>query len=93
MAELGTGEAAEKRANKLIDEVDYGREVEDTPVEEVWDGLLEELEGEAGKIVAFEEGAGIEGTAGDVGDIQAGEAVDRAGVSPELEGVGVLEHK
>ena len=91
VAELRAAETANDWADVLVDEAGDWGQVVDGVVEEVGDTLLEKLEGEAGEVVASEEGAGVEDTARDVGDVQAGEGVDLAGVTTELEGVWVGE--
>lgn len=89
LAKLGAGETSDDRADNLVDKSSNEAEVENTEVEEVGNGLLEQLEGEAGKVVALEQVLGVQNTTGDVRHIQTDEGVDLADVTTELEGVGV----
>lgn len=76
VAELRAAKAANDWADVLVDEASDWSEVVDSLIEEVRNSLLEELEGEAGKVVASEETARVKDAARDVGDVKASEGVD-----------------
>jgi hypothetical protein len=86
---LWAAEPANDRPDVFIDEVGDGRKVVERVVEEVRDALLQEAEGEAGEVVALEERGVAECATCQVGDIDAGEGVDLAGVA-SAEGSGQL---
>lgn len=90
LPELRAAEAANNGAHVLVDQVGDGSKVVDSVIEEVGNGLLQQLEGKAGKVVAGEESIGRENTAGDVSDVETRESVDLAGVATEFESVWVL---
>lgn len=89
LAKLRAGKSTQEGADELVDQLGDGGDVEDALVEEVRNGLFEEVEGEASEVVALEQVLDIEDTASDVSDIEADERVGLASVTTEFEGTGV----
>lgn len=89
VSKLRAAKIASNRLDRLVDQVKHGAKLAEGLLESGGEALLQQVEGKASEAVLGGQRRRVVDTAGQVRDVQADEAVGRAGVATELDSLGV----